>query len=173
VNSQTTQIPAFIVPGSSEPATLGQTVTLDGETTVLAPPKPLFTTVSTTVNGVVTEVPLYVIGGSSTASLGQTVTLNGEATVLAPPKALFTTVSTTINGMATEVPVYVISGSSTASLGQTVTLDGTVSVLSTPTSRGAAPETTAADLVGRGAKMGGTEWSAMAVGAVGVVFGWL
>jgi hypothetical protein len=176
VDSRTTEVPVFIFPGSSEPATLSQTVTLNDQTTVLAPPKAIFTTVSTTVDGVATKVPVYVISGSSTALLGQTVTIDGTVSVLSTPtsqpKAVFTTVSTTVDGAVTEVPVYVFDGSSTASLGQTVTLDGTVSVLSTPTTRDAAPEITG-EVVARGAKMGRAEWSAVAFGVVGVVFGWL
>ena len=135
----------------------------------------MYTLIKTVVNSQTTQVPVFIVPGvSEPATLGQTVTVNGQATVLAPPPALFTTVSTTVDGVATEVPVYVIGGSTTASLGQTVTLDGTVSVLSTPTGPDAGPKTIGpADLVARGAKLGRMGWSAMAVGAVGVVFGWL
>jgi hypothetical protein len=134
INGQSTTIPAYILPGSSATATIGQEVTINGQATVLAAPEAVFTMVPTTINGVATSVPAYIISGTSTAALGETVVLNGQTTILSAPSAVFTYLSTTIGGVATSSPAYIISGSITATIGQTVVLDGTTTVLSVPTS---------------------------------------
>lgn len=80
-----TVVPGYILPGGST-ATVGQTVTINGATTVLtAPSTPVLTTVPTTVAGVVMSVPVYVLPDGRTATVGQTVTVRGSTTVLASP----------------------------------------------------------------------------------------
>ncbi|KAF2013629.1 hypothetical protein BU24DRAFT_241880 [Aaosphaeria arxii CBS 175.79] len=133
IADQSTTIPAFVIPGSSSIATIGQTVTLDGTPTVLTPPPTVFTSITTTINGVPTAVPVYIINGTSTANLGDTVTVSGQTTVLAAPPAVATWIPTTINGVSTSIPAYIISGTSTATIGQTVIVEGSTTVLSTPT----------------------------------------
>jgi hypothetical protein len=132
-DGQSTLIPAFILPWSVATATVGQTVTLNGQPTVLVAPQALFIMLPMTVDGTASFVPAYIISGTSTATLGETLTLDGQETVLAAPSLLLTMMPTTINGVATSGPVYLISGSITASLGQTVTLYGQTTVLSVPT----------------------------------------
>ncbi|KAF2184968.1 hypothetical protein K469DRAFT_688198 [Zopfia rhizophila CBS 207.26] len=85
VNGQSTTIPAYILPGSSETATIGQTITLNGTPTILSLPSTFFTMIPTTINGIATSVPAYIINATSTATIGQTVTINGIPTVLIAP----------------------------------------------------------------------------------------
>ncbi|KAF2474480.1 uncharacterized protein BDR25DRAFT_301204 [Lindgomyces ingoldianus] len=82
VDGQSTTIPAFILPGSSATATIGQTVMINSQPTVLSAPSAVLTIIPTTVNGVATSVSIYLIGGTSTATPGQTVTIDGSTTVL-------------------------------------------------------------------------------------------
>lgn len=131
INGQPTATPIFILPESSSTATIGQTVSFNGQTTVLAAPTAIFAFVPTTINGVATSAPAFIISGTSTASIGQTVTFNGQPTVLAAPAPFATELPTTIFGIETHVTAFIISGSITAFPGQTVTLDGQVTALPT------------------------------------------
>ncbi|KAL5379221.1 hypothetical protein PMIN03_011396 [Paraphaeosphaeria minitans] len=131
INGQPTATPIFILPGSSSTATIGQTVSLKGQTTVLVAPSAIFAFVPTIINGVATSAPAFIISGTSTASIGQTVNLNGQPTVLAPHAPFATELPATIFGIETHVTAYIISGSITAFPGQTVTLDGQVTALPT------------------------------------------
>ncbi|CAI6341418.1 unnamed protein product [Periconia digitata] len=132
IDGRPTATHVFVPPDSFETASIGQTITVGGTRTVVAPPSASFVVVPTTINGVATSVPAYIIAGTSTASIGQTVTLNGQRTVLSAPPALFTMLPTTINGQATSVPGYIISGAAAATLGQTVDINGASTVLSSP-----------------------------------------
>lgn len=132
VNGQPTASPAFILPGSSATASIGQLVTVNGQPTVLAAPASVFALVPTIVNGAATSVPAYIISGTLTASIGQTVTMNGVPTVLTAPAPYLTMVPTTLQGIATSIPAYIISGSITAFPGQTVMVHGQPTVLAAP-----------------------------------------
>ncbi|KAJ4301215.1 hypothetical protein N0V90_003306 [Kalmusia sp. IMI 367209] len=131
VDGQPTAVPVFILPDSSQTATIGQTVTVNGQTTVLTAPTAIFAIVPTKINDVATSTPAFIISGTSTASIGQTVTLDGQPTVLAAPAPYATVVATTIYGIETSITAYIISGSITAFAGQTVTIGGKVTVLPT------------------------------------------
>lgn len=132
INGRPTASPAYVVPGSFETATIGQTVTIDGRPTVIAPPPASFLVAPTVINGETTSAPIFIIDGSITASNGQTVTFNGRSTVLSVPSAVFTMLPTTINGQTTSTPGYIISGAAVATIGQTVTVNGISTVLSPP-----------------------------------------
>jgi hypothetical protein len=129
INGQPTVAPIFILPGASSTATIGQTVTFGGQTTVLAAPTVIFAFIPTTISGVATSAPGFIINGTSAASIGQTVTLNGQPTVLAAPAPFATELPTTILGIETHVTAFIISGSITAFPGQTITLNGQVTSL--------------------------------------------
>lgn len=130
-NGRPTATPIFIIPGSSSTATIGQTVTFDGQTTVLTPPKAVFAIVPTSIDGIATTTPAFIISGTSTATIGQTVIIDGQSTVLAPPEPFATEIPTTIAGIATHVDAMIISGSITAFPGQVVTIDGQATTLPT------------------------------------------
>lgn len=132
INGRPTASPAYVVPGSFETATIGQTVTIDGRPTVIAPPPASFSVAPTVINGETTSAPVFIIDGTSTASVGQTVTFNGRSTVLSAPSAVFTMLPTTISGQATSTPVYIIGGAAIATIGQAVTVNGLPTVLSPP-----------------------------------------
>jgi hypothetical protein len=131
INGQPTAAPIFILPGASSTATIGQTVTFNGQTTVLTAPTAIFALIPTTINGVATSTPGFIISGTSRAFIGQTVTLNGQPTVLAAPAPFATELPTVVFGIETHVTAFIISGSITAFPGQTVTLDGQVTALPT------------------------------------------
>lgn len=131
INGRPTAVPVFVLPGSSSTATIGQTVTFGGRTTILQAPTAIFAIVPTTVNGLATSTPAFIISGTSTASIGQTVTIDGQPTVLTAPAPFATEIATSIFGIETHVTAFIISGSITAFPGQTVTLDGQVTALPT------------------------------------------
>lgn len=131
INGRPTATPVFILPGSSSTASIGQTVTVNGQATILAAPTAIFAFVPTTINGVATSAPGFIISGTSTATIGQTVTLDGQPTVLEAPAPFETEIPTTIFGIETHITAFIISGSITAFPGQTVTLDGQVTALPT------------------------------------------
>lgn len=81
IDGQSTNVVAFVLPDSSATVTIGQTITLDGQLTVLTIPEVLFTAV---VSGT-TTTPVYIISGSITATIGQTVTLDDATTILSTP----------------------------------------------------------------------------------------
>jgi hypothetical protein len=85
LDGRPTTILAFVLPGSSATATIGETVTLNGQATVLSAPETLFTKIPTMINGVATSVPAYIISGTSTARIGQTVVLDETTAVLSIP----------------------------------------------------------------------------------------
>ena len=98
-----------------------------------ANPTPIFTFVSTTVDGLPTILPVFILpDSSSTATLGQTVIWNGQTSILSAPETVFAIVPTTIDGVLTSTPAFIISGTSTASIGQTVILNGKTTVLTAP-----------------------------------------
>lgn len=132
IDGQPTTIPAYILPGSGETATIGQSVTINGQPTILAMPPTWFTMVPTAMNGIAMSVPVYIISGTGTATLGQTVTIDGKPTVLAVPDPTLKILPTTINGVVTFVPAYIIGGTSTVAPGQTVILNGQSTVLPAP-----------------------------------------
>lgn len=84
INGVATSVPVYIISGSIT-ATPGQTVTLNGQATVLPAATPVLTSITTTINGTPTVVPAYIISGSITATIGQTVTIGGKTTVLSGP----------------------------------------------------------------------------------------
>lgn len=130
-NGRPTATPIFIIPGSSSTATIGQTVTFNGQTTVLTAPTAVFVVVPTTIDGTATSTPAFIVGGTSTATIGQTVTIDGHTTVLTAPEPFATQIPTTIFGIATHVDALIISGSITVFPGQTMTLNGQVTTLPT------------------------------------------
>ncbi|KAF2280772.1 uncharacterized protein EI97DRAFT_463223 [Westerdykella ornata] len=85
IDGRTTSVPAYIMPGSSSTATIGQTVAVNGETTVLEIPSAIFTSVPVRIGPAPTSSPAYIISGSITATIGQTVTIGGTTTVLSIP----------------------------------------------------------------------------------------
>ncbi|KAL1595882.1 hypothetical protein SLS60_009572 [Paraconiothyrium brasiliense] len=131
INGRPTATPVFILPGASSIATIGQTVTFNGQTSILAAPSAIFAFIPTTINGVATSAPGFIISGTSTATIGQTITLDGQPTILAAPAPFATEIPTTLFGIETHVTAYIISGSITAFPGQTITLDGQVTALPT------------------------------------------
>jgi len=132
IGGKPTAVPAFVLPGSSALASVGERVVVNGEPTVLAAPAALYTMVPTIIDGVSTTVPAYIISGSTIATLGQTVTIDGQPTVLSAPTPVLTMIATVINGVSTSIPAYIISGSITAFPGETVTLNGETTVLPMP-----------------------------------------
>jgi hypothetical protein len=129
INGKPTAVPAFLLPGSSALASVGERVTINGEPTVLTAPAAMYTMVPTIIGGVSTSLPVYIISGSITATIGQTVTLDGQPTVLSAPAPVPTMIPTIINGVPTSIPAYIISGSITAFPGQTVIVGGQPTVL--------------------------------------------
>ncbi|KAH7131902.1 hypothetical protein B0J11DRAFT_599958 [Dendryphion nanum] len=88
INGVWTTVPAYIIPvnpSSTLTATIGQTVTVNGMETVVVAPSLYYTSVSTTVSGTPTIVPVVVIDGTRTVGLGQTVVVGGRTTVVGTP----------------------------------------------------------------------------------------
>ncbi|KAF2733760.1 hypothetical protein EJ04DRAFT_577449 [Polyplosphaeria fusca] len=72
---------AVWVLGGTRVGSVGETVVLGEETTVLAGPvETVYTLLATVVNGVSTLVPGYVVGGTRVGMVGETVTLEGGRT---------------------------------------------------------------------------------------------
>lgn len=93
INGVATTVVAYVIAGASTTltATVGQTVTLDnGQVTVLSAPAAYYTSVSTTINGTPTVVPVLVVDGTSTASIGQTAVVGGRTTVVGTPSSSVT-----------------------------------------------------------------------------------
>lgn len=187
INGQSTTIPAFVLPGGVKTASIGETVTLNGQVTVLTAPPTFFTMVPTIINGMTNSIPAYIVSGTSTASLGQTLIIEGHLTVLSAPSITTSWVSTTINGTPTSIPVYIIDGTMTATIGQTVVIDGKSTILATMTSADGpnpgfegpvatafGPQATGdGGSRGSGAKVSKVSWSALIVGIGGLVLFWL
>ncbi|ORY11398.1 hypothetical protein BCR34DRAFT_587906 [Clohesyomyces aquaticus] len=183
-NGQPTTMPAFILPGGAT-ATIGQSVTINGQATVLSAPPPIFTSVITTINGVATVIPAYIIGGTSTATLGQTVVINGQTTVLTAPTAVLTWVSTTVNGKPTSILVYEtprLSAVPTGTVGASTTAESSNSANAKTTSADsatrsapapAAAATTTKSTKGAAPEAWRVSWSAVIVGVGAFALIWL
>jgi hypothetical protein len=131
VNEQAADFPS---PESIVEVGLDPSIAAEFRPTELAAPVAIFTQVPTTVNGILTTIPAYIISGSSTATIGQTVTINNNPTVLAVPALAPIYVPTTVNGVATSTLAYLVSGSVTATIGQKVMIKDRPTVLAAPDS---------------------------------------